>query len=70
MGTSKRAVSKESGNGSFKPRNSENGADWKVEVMRQFCFATEARVLGKHLSGMITGVIGGGWKRARANRLS
>jgi len=51
MGTSKRAVSKGSGNGSSEVGNSENGADWKVEVMRQFCFAMEVRVLGKHLSG-------------------
>jgi len=51
MGTSKRAVSKGSGSGLYKLRNSENGADWKVEVMGQFCFATEVRVLGKHLSG-------------------
>jgi len=51
MGTSKRAVSKGSGNGSSKVRNSENGADWKVEVLRQFCFAMGVRVLEKHLSG-------------------
>ena len=51
MRKSKRGVSKGSGNGSSKLRNSENGADWKVEVMRQFYFAMEAPVLGKHLSG-------------------
>ena len=51
MGISKHAVSKGSENGSSKLRNSANGAGWKVELMRQFCFATEVRVLGKHLSG-------------------
>ena len=70
MGTSKRAVSQGSGNGSSKVRSSENGAEWKVEVKTQFYFATEVRVLGKHLSGKLTGVIRGGEKRARANKLS
>ena len=47
------AVSKGSGNGSYKPKNLEDGADSKakVEVMRQFCFVTEVRGLAKHLSG-------------------
>ena len=53
MGTFKSAVSKGSENGSYKVRNSGNGADSKVEleVMMQFCFATEVLVLERHLSG-------------------
>jgi len=53
MGTFKSAVSKVSENGSYKLRNSRNGADWEVEVevMRLFCFATEVLVLARHLSG-------------------
>ena len=41
-----------SGNGSYKLRNLEDGADLKakIEVMRQFCFVTEVRGLAKHLS--------------------
>ena len=40
-------------NGSYKPRNLEDGADSKakVGVIRQFYFATEVRGLAKHLSG-------------------
>ena len=59
MGTSKRGVSKGSGNGSSKVRSLENGADWKVEVMRQFYFAMGVRALEKHLYGMITRVAQG-----------
>ena len=42
-----------SGNGSYKLRNLEDGTDskGKLEVMKQYCFATEVRVLVKHLSG-------------------
>ena len=49
----KRVVSKVSGNGWYKRRNLEDGAvsKGKIEVMRQFCFATEVRGLAKHLSG-------------------
>ena len=41
-----------SGNGSYKLKNLEDGADLKakIEVMRQFCFVTEVRGLAKHLS--------------------
>ena len=53
MQTFKRAVSKGSENGSYKPRNLEDGADSKVkvEMMRRFYFATEVWGLVKHLSG-------------------
>ena len=53
MPTFKRAVPKGSGNGSYKPKNLEDGADSKakVEEMRRFCFVTEVRELAKHLSG-------------------
>ena len=40
-------------NGSYKPRNLEDGADskGKVDVMRRFYFATEIWGQVKHLSG-------------------
>jgi len=70
-GTFKSAVSKESGNGLYKVRNLEDGADWeeRVEVMTQFCFATEIRALEKHLSGTNGYSWGIEERRARANRL-
>jgi len=71
-GTFKSAVSKGSGNGSYKLRNLKDGADWeeeRVEVMTQFCFATEALALEKHLSGTNSYSWGMEEKRARANRL-
>jgi len=42
-----------SGNGSYKVRNSKDGANLvgKVKVLRQFCFAMEIRGWVRHLSG-------------------
>ena len=41
------------GNGSYRARNSEDGADLvgKVKVIRRFCFAMEIREWAKHLLG-------------------
>ena len=40
-------------NGSYKLRNSEDGAGraGKVQIIRQFCFAIEIRGLARHVSG-------------------
>ena len=64
-------MSKGSGNGSYKLGNLEDGADLeeRVEVMTQFCFATEVRALEKHLSGNNCYLWGIEEKRPRANRL-
>ena len=42
-----------SGNGSYKPRSSEDGANWtgKVMALIQFCFAMETRESARRLSG-------------------
>ena len=51
--TFKSAVWTISENGSRKPRNSKDGADWMGEVVarRQFCFVMEIRESVRHLSG-------------------
>jgi len=48
-----------SGNGSFKPRNSGDGAGRvrDVKAIGRLFFVTEIRVSARHLSGMIRGVI-------------
>ena len=53
MVTFKGAVPRGSENGSYKLKNSECGTDQgrKMQVMMQFCFATEVLVSEKHLSG-------------------
>ena len=68
MWTFKSAVQRGLENGSYKLKNSEDGADLgrKVQVVMQFCFATEVLVLEKHLSGN-TGYCPGA--EARANWL-
>jgi len=70
-GTFKSAVSKRSGNGSYKVKNLEDGADWeqRVEAMIQFCFAMEVLVLEKHSSGKNGYSRAIEEKRARAYRL-
>ena len=42
-----------SGNGSYKPGNLEDGADWigKLEAVRKFSFAMGIRESVRHLSG-------------------
>ena len=49
----KSAVSAMSGNGSWRARNSRDGADWveEVKMIKQFCFVMEIRESEKRLSG-------------------